>query len=285
MNLKRILDVVHLVLAALYLYFVLFGKWAKRGDPDLGAFSSEGGAGFGIIAVVLGVALVVLALMRIAGKSKVLPGLGVEQLTVVFGLSAVVNLIAYVVGWLAVFPTGTGWAIPAAYFPASLIPQIGLLTVALAEPGQGIKPLETGKRQAFSLIALLAGIGVAFFPFLTWLSSGSVNLAGFDSRAGNPTSGPRLSYFLLAFGIVIAVAALMRMRPRGLAEPGPNLLHSHALLTLGLVTLLLPLATLISVFMRDGLDPGIGLWLGLIAGLVLVGTALVENRTRGAVAA
>ena len=147
-----------------YLYFVLFGKWAKRGDPDLGAFAAKGGAGFGIIAVVLGVVLVGLALMRIAGKTKVLPGLGVEQLTVILGLSAVINLIAYVVGWLAVFPTGTGWGIPAAYFPASMIPQIGLLTVAMAEPSQGIKPFDGANRRVFSLIALLAGVGVALFP-------------------------------------------------------------------------------------------------------------------------
>ncbi len=285
MNAKRFLELLHLLLAALYLWFVLFGKWAKRGDPDESAFSADGGAGFGIIAVVLGVMLVGLALMRIAGKSKVLPGLGVEQLTIALGLAATLNVIGYIVGWLAVFPTGTGWGVAAAYLPASMIPQIGLLTLSGTEPGTGIRPLEAGQRRVYSAIAIVAAAGVALFPFLTWLKSGSVTLAAFDGRSGNPTSGPRLAYILLILGVIVFVAGMMRLRPRGLAEPGPNLLLSHALFAAALSALLLPLATLISVFMKDGLDPGIGLWLGLVAGLVLVVVALAENKSRGAVGA
>ncbi len=284
MNIQRILQAVHLVLAALYLLFVVIGDWAKR-TPDEGVFSSEGGAGFGIIAVILGVILVGLALMRIAGLSKVVPGLGVEQLTIALGLAAVINLLAYTVGWLAVFPAGTGWAIPAAYFPSSIIPQIGFLTLAATEPSQGIKPLGSTPKIVFSVVAMVAALGAALFPFLTWLSSGSVELTGFDGRAGNPTSGPRLSYFLFAIGIVVAAAALMRLRPKGLAEPGPNLLHSHGLFFAGLILFLLPLGTLISVFMKDGLSPGIGLWLGLVSGAVVLGVALAEHRLRRAVGA
>ena len=97
MNLKRALQLAHLAFATIYLIFVLFGSWAKRSDPDKGVFSSDGGTGFGIIAVVLGVLLVGLAIMRIMGRSHVLPGLGVEQLTIVLGLAATLNLIAFVV--------------------------------------------------------------------------------------------------------------------------------------------------------------------------------------------
>ena len=87
-------------------------------------------------------------------------------------------------------------------------------------------------------------------------------------------------------GVVVAVAALMRMRPKGLAEPGPNALIGHVLMALGAVAFLVPIATLISVVRLDiDVSPGIGLWLGLFAGLVLIGIAVVENRTRGAVAA
>lgn len=286
MNLKRALQLAHLVFASLYLIFVLFGKWAK-GSPDQGVFASEGGAGFGIIAVVLGVALVGLALLRIMGRTRVLPGLGVEQLTVALGLAATLNLIGFIVGWLAIepFSAGTGWGVVAAYFPASFIPQVGLLTLSAAEPDAAVQPLSDGSRRTLSLVAVLAGAGVALFPYLTWMSSGPVSLAGFDGGAGDSINGPRLSYILLVVGAVVFVGALMRMRPAGLAEPGPNLLLGHALFIAGLVAFVLPLSTLITIFQTDGLDPGVGLWLGLLAGAVLLAVAVVENRQRRAVGA
>lgn len=286
MNLKRALEIAHLFFAVLYLIFVLFGKWAK-GDPDQGAFASDGGAGFGIIAVVLGFALVGLAILRIMGRSQVLPGLGVEQLTVALGLAATLNLIGFIVGWLAIepFSAGTGWGVVAAYFPASFIPQVGLLTLSAAEPDAGVKPLSDGSRRTFSLVALLTGAGVALFPYLTWMSSGPVSLAGFDEGADDNISGPRLAYILLVIGAVVFVAALMRLRPQGLTEPGPNLLLSHALFGMGTVAFILPLSTLITVFQTEGLDPGIGLWLGLIAGLVLLALAVAENRQRNSAGA
>jgi len=280
-----VLKWVHLLLAVLYFWGAVFGKWAKRGDPDQGVFSSDGGTGFGLIAVILGVAFLVLAIMRIMGKSKVLPGLGVEQLTVILGVAAWMNILAFIVGWLATFEAGTGWGVVVAYFPASLIPQLGLITLSAAEPATGIAPLEVGNRRTLSLVALLASIGVAAFPFLAYLNAGSISLSAMDGTAEGSFSGPRFGYMLLIIGVVVAVAALMRMRPNGLSEPGPNGLLGHALLTMGLVAFLVPFATLISTLRQDGISAGIGLWLGLLAGLVLIGVALVENRTRGAVAA
>jgi hypothetical protein len=283
MNLGRVLALVHLLMASLYLLFVLIAPWAKRGD-DEGVFSATGGAGFGIIAVILGVLLVALALMRLAGRHHVLPGLGVEQLTIGLGLAAVANLIGFVVGWLAVFPAGTGWAIVAAYFPASFIPQIGLLTISAAEPPAGVQPLDAGTRRGLAGVALLSGLGIALFPFLTWLSAGSIDLTGFSSGAGRDFAGPRLSYILLIVGAAVILASAMRLRPQGLAEPGPALLLSHATFGAGLVAVLLPLSTLVSAMRVDGLDPGIGIWLGLLVGLVLCAVGLFENAKRGAVA-
>ena len=285
MTLKRILALVHLLLASLYFVFSAFGSWAKRGDPDKGAFSAEGGTGFGIIAVVLGVALISLAVMRLMGRSKVLPGLGVEQLTVILGLSATLNLIAYTVGWLATFETGTGWAIAASYFPASLIPQVGLLTLSASTPDSSVQPLAADRRRVFSVVALAAGVGIALFPFLTWLSDPSLSLSAMDGKTSNDfgVSGPRFGYILLLIGLLVAVSAALRLRPQGLAEPGANLLHSHAMIAAGTVAAAIPLATLISVFRVDlPLDPGIGAWLGLLAGLVLLGLGVVETRARNA---
>lgn len=286
LTLAMFLKLFHAFLAGLYLLFALFGSWAKRGDPDEGVFSADGGTGFGLIAVILGVLLVALAVMRLMGKSHVLPGLGVEQLTIVLGLAATLNLIAFIVGWLAVFPAGTGWGVVAAYFPASFIPQIGLLTLSAAEPAKGIAELEDNKRVIFSIIAALAGAGIAVFPALDWLSAGSVKLSAYDGAAGNARSGPRFGYVLLVLGAIVLVAALMRLRPKGLAEPGPNALLSHALFAVGVAAVVIPISTLISILRLDiDVSAGIGLWLGLLAGIVLIVLGIVENRTRGAVAA
>lgn len=284
--LPTFLKYMHLFLAVLYFWGAAFGKWAKRGDPDEGALSAMGGTGFGLVAVLLGVAFLVLAVMRIMGRSKVLPGLGVEQLTVILGLAAWMNILAFVVGWLATFEAGTGWGVVVAYFPASLIPQLGAITLSATEPATTVSDLDAGKRRAFSMVAVLGGIGVALFPFLAYITSGNISLSAMEGKTGDSLSGPRFGYMLLMFGVVIAVAALMRLRPQGLAEPGPNALVGHGLIALGLVAVLVPLATLISIMRLDiDVSPGIGLWLGLLAGLVLVGLAVVENRTRGAVAA
>jgi len=282
----RILALIHLLLAVLYLLFALFGKWAKRGDPDEGVFSADGGSGFGIVAVVLAALLVVLALMRLAGRTRVLPGLGVEQLTVILGIAAWMNLIAFFVGWLATFPAGTGWGVVAAYFPASIIPQVGLLTLSAAEPDSAVQPIGDGQRRLFSFLAVLAGVGVALFPFLAWLTAGDISLSALDERSGNPRSGPRFGYILLCTGAIIAVGALMRLRPRGLAEPGPNALLGHALIAAGVVAVVIPIATWISIvrFPSD-LGSGIGLWLGLLAGVVMVAVGDSENRVRGSVGA
>lgn len=284
-NLVTFFKYLHLFLAVLYFWGAAFGKWAKRGDPDEGVFSSQGGTGYGIIAVLLGVAFLVLAIMRIMGRSKVLPGLGVEQLTVLLGVAAWMNILAFVVGWLATFEAGTGWGVVVAYFPASLIPQLGLITLSLAEPAEGISDLSVGTRRRNSIIALVAGVGTALFPFLAYITSGNISLSALEGKTGDSLSGPRFGYMLLILGAAIAVAALMRLRPYGLTESGPNALHGHVLMAGGLVAFLVPFATLISILRTDNVNPGIGLWLGLLTGAVLLAVAFVENRSRGAVAA
>lgn len=280
----RVFGLVHLLLASLYLIFILFGTWAKREEANAGALASNGGTGYGLVALVLAVVLVLLALMRLAGRHRLLPGIGVEQLTVILGLAAWMNSIAYIVGWLVTFPAGTGWAAVAAYFPASIIPQVGMLTLSITEPDANVRPIAAGPRRAFSVLALLAGVGVGLFPFLAWLTAGSDSLSAFDGAAGNPRSGPRFGYILLIVGIIVVVGAFMRLRPQGLAEMGNNALAGHALITGGAVAITLPIATLISIQQfGNGLAAGIGLWLGLAAGAAMIAIGWLENRQRGAV--
>ena len=94
MNHNRLLGYAHLLMAGGYLVFTLVGPWAKRGE-SYGVFSSDGGTGFGIVGFILAVILVILAIFRIIGRSEVVRGLGVEQLTLVVGVAAWLNLIFF----------------------------------------------------------------------------------------------------------------------------------------------------------------------------------------------
>ena len=199
--LPTFLNYVHLVLALVYFWGAAFGKWAKRGDPDEGALSAMGGSGFGIVAILLGVGLLALAVMRVTGRSKVIPGLGVEQLTIILGIAAWMNILAFIVGWLATFEAGTGWGVVVAYFPASLIPQLGLITLSATEPGTTTIDLDSDKRRTFSMIAMLGGLGVAFFPFLAWITAGNIALTAVEGKSEGAPSGPRFGYILLIVGV------------------------------------------------------------------------------------
>ena len=55
----------------------------------------------------------------------------------------------------------SGWAIPAAYFPASFIPQIGLLALSAAEPPSGIEPIDPGMRRSLSLTSCHVACSIA----------------------------------------------------------------------------------------------------------------------------
>tara|TARA_B100000123_G_C25733504_1_gene430389 strand:+ start:137 stop:1021 length:885 start_codon:yes stop_codon:yes gene_type:complete len=292
MKVNRLLSLGHLLMASGYLIFVLVGPWAKRGDA-FGAFSSDGGTGFGIVGVILGVILVLLAIFRVMGRAEVLPGLGVEQLTLVIGVAAWLNLICFVVGWLPIFEygegrrrgvPGTGWGVVGGYFTVSQIPLLlSPLTLGIPSPSRGIKALDDKKRQLFSVVTVVCGAGLMLFPFLAWVTSGSVELSAFDGRSGNPTSGPRFGYLLFAIGVALIIAGLMRLRAKGLAEPGPNLLLSHCLLGAAVLALTMPLGIIISCFQRSGLDIGVGTWLTFAACLVLIILGVEENRSRNAV--
>ena len=302
-NVKNPWVLAHLILAGVYLVFVLAGDWAKRTEAKYDAFEFLGGTGFGILGVAVGVALCLLAIMRFAGYSKVLPGLGVEQLTLALGVFATVNIFAFVFGWLPVLPVkkdpaGTGWALVAAYWPASFIPQLGILTVARTRPNKGIKPLSVVDRTTVSILALVAAVGVIVFPFMTWIKIGALKLSTFDGRnecaelgdvcidtLGKGASGPRLGYLLLIIGAVVGFAALMRLRPKGLAEPGPNMLLSHCLFGMGLTAFLVPLAMIITTTQNERLEAGTGLWLSLVSGALMIAVSIYENYRRGAKAA
>ena len=292
MNHNRLLAYAHLLMAGGYLVFTLVGPWAKRGE-SYGVFSSDGGTGFGIIGFILAIILVIMAVMRLAGRSQVVRGLGVEQLTLIVGVAAWLNLICFIVGWLPIFEQGegrrrgvpgTGWGVVGAYFTVSQIPLLlSPLTLGIPSPSKGIKSLSDSKRHAFSATTIICGVGLIAFPYLAWVTSGSIELSAFDGRNGNPTSGPRFGYLLFAIGVTLVIAGLMRLRPKGLAEPGPNLLLSHCLLGAAVVALTMPLGIIISCLQRSGLDIGIGTWLTLASCLVLIGLVISENRTRNAV--
>ncbi|GIR36292.1 MAG: hypothetical protein CM15mP49_16770 [Actinomycetota bacterium] len=177
--------------------------------------------------------------------------------------SAWLNLICFVVGWLPIFEygqgrrrgvPGTGWGVVGAYL---LSPQIPLLlsplTLGIPSPSRGIKALEANKRQAFSVTTVICGIGLIIFPYLAWVASGSVELSALMEEMEILLPTKIWLPIVRNWGSSV-IAGLMRLRPKGLAEPGPNLLLSHCLLGAAVLALTMPLGIIISCFQRSGLD-------------------------------
>jgi len=68
MTANKILSAVRVGFAVLFLWLVLAGNWVNLKKESFGVFDSHGGAGFGIVAVVLGVLMLLVSLTLAAEK-------------------------------------------------------------------------------------------------------------------------------------------------------------------------------------------------------------------------
>ena len=89
-----------------------------------------------------------------------------------------------------------------------------------------------------------------------------------------------MGFVLLALGGTMALVGFMRSRPKGLVEPGGRLSHPH-LQTVVSMSVIFPLiGWLITGFQRDDMSIGVGVWIGLIAGIVLLSVSVFELTKR-----
>ena len=89
-----------------------------------------------------------------------------------------------------------------------------------------------------------------------------------------------MGFILLVLGGVLALAGGMRLRARGLAEPGGRLAHPHLQLMAGLAVIGPVAGWLLTGMLREDFSVGIGPWVALVAGVVIVTLAVVECTRR-----
>ncbi len=284
------LAVVQLTCALALVVLASAAAWTNHGARSRSALAADGGAGFGPIALVFSALLLALALLRLLGRTRVLPGLGVDQLTVICGATVLIVSFAFIVGWLRAVHRGTGWGVIVAIAIAWCIPHIALVSLSSQAPERSVRPLPSSRIAPLSLLTIVAGAGTALAPMMTWFRIGGHSISGYHGgwhliSKAPIHSGPRLTFILAVVGATTVAVGALRLRRRGLADPGPRLIVGHVLLLLGIVATVLPLATAISIARIDGVDTGLGVGLAVAGGVLLVGVAVDELRSREALPA
>ena len=72
MTATNILSLFRVGFSVRFLWMVSAGNWVNLKNESFGVFDSQGGAGFGIVAVVLGVIMVLISLVLAAEKEFVI---------------------------------------------------------------------------------------------------------------------------------------------------------------------------------------------------------------------
>ena len=281
MTAKNIVSAVRVGFSLLFLWLVLAGNWVNLKNESFGVFDSQGGAGFGIVAVVLGVVMLLTSLTLAAEKEFTIKPLamGGNQILLSFGFASSITILSFLIivhsgSFRALGQVkGAGWGAAGAGLVAYFLPQavmagFGFLGVSSSTP------LNESDRQKIGFAVLISGTLIAIAPLFEWFKTEEGSWTGYEPGA------PRMGFLLLALGGAMTLVGFMRLRPKGLVEPGGRLSHPH-LQTIVSLSVIFPLiGWLITGAQRDDMSVGIGVWIGLIAGLLLLGVSVFELTKR-----
>ena len=279
---RRILGGVRLALSVLFLWLVLGGNWVNLRTESFGVFHESGGAGFGIIAVILGAAMVLVCLVDVRGDGNVQLGplgVGAGQLLLALALGSFTTLLGFlIVVHSGAFRSlgdikGAGWGAAGACLTAYVLPQAAIMGIGFLGTASSTR-LPDQERRSLATGLLIAGVAVAVSPTFEWFSTEERSWIGYDPGA------PRMGFILLVLGGVLALAGGMRLRARGLAEPGGRLAHPHLQLMAGLAVIGPVAGWLLTGIRREDFSVGIGPWVALVAGVFIVTLAVIECTRR-----
>ena len=281
MSAKNVFSAVRVALPILFLWLILGANWTNLKKESFGIFHSQGGAGFGIVAFVLGLAMLIVALYLAAEKSfqigcgKTGKSIGGNQLLLVLSTSSFITILSFLIishsGSFRALGNvrGAGWGAAGAGLLAYFIPQILILGIQFSGASKST-PLKDLDRKKVGFGAFISSILIMLSPLFEWFSAGDETWNGYEPGA------PRMGFIYLILGGVMALVGSMRLREKGLAEPGGSLSHPYFNFMASLVVLTSTIAWLITGFQRDDMAVGIGPWLALLAGIMLLGVALFE---------
>ena len=99
MTANKILSAVRVGFAVLFLWLVLAGNWVNLKNESFGVFDSHGGAGFGIVAVVLGALMLLISLTLAAEKEFTIKPLamGGNQILLAMGFASFTTILSFLI--------------------------------------------------------------------------------------------------------------------------------------------------------------------------------------------
>ena len=281
MTAKDIVSIARVGFSILFFWMVLAGPWTNLKTESFGVFESQGGAGFGIVATILGALMLVISLVVAAEKEfKIGPfAIGGNQLLLALSAASFTTLLSFLIvihsgsfrdlgsikgaGWGA-----AGACLVAYFFPQAIITGLGFFGVATSTS------LNENDSKKIACGVFVSGALITISPFLEWFKTEE------NSWTGYQPGSPRMGFLMLVLGATMTLVGLMRLRPKGLVEPGGRLAHPHLQTVVALAAISPVVGWVITGFQREDMSIGIGVWVALIAGLLLLGVSLFEFTRR-----
>ena len=281
MTVDRIVTTVRLGFSVLFLWMVIDGPWVKLKGESFGVFDAHGGSGFGIVAVATGALILLISLLFLTGKEFEFRyfQIGRHQLLLVLTVASFTNVLGFLIithsGSFRELSNikGAGWGAAGAclimyFFPQLVITGLGSLGTASSTP------LTIKDSRTIASGILLSGVVLIIAPMFEWFKTGE------ESWTGYQPGSPRIAFLILIFGGVMTLVGCMRLRTKGLAEPGGRISHPHLQLVVSLSVLAPLIGWLVTDMQREDMSSGIGVWVAFIAGLSLLGFSLFEFSRR-----
>lgn len=264
----RIASVVQIAGAVLLLVLLAL-EWVRGGRTGL---EGNGGGGFGILTLVTAIVVLYAAIQGFRGRRTATRLIGPNQAAIVLAASLFFSNLVF----LWVFNTGGApkWI----YVGANAITYAGIIGLFSVRP-EVPDALSDPTIRLLGAATVAAGLAVAAAPMLAYTELSSVTFTGYEP------GGPRVGILLLLVAAITVFYGLHRVvRGEGMADAGPFVLWPHATMGLGVLATAPALAWLISGLWGNDFDPGIGVYLSVLAGLALFavgGYEAVRRSIRG----
>ncbi len=262
----RIASIIQIAGATLLLG-LLTQEWVRGGRTGL---SGNGGGGFGVLALVTSLVVLYAAVQGLRGRRTETAIVGPNQL----GTALAVSLFFSNLVFLWVFNTGGApkWV----YVGANAVAYagiIGMFSVRAEKPA----PLADATVRALGLATVVLGLAAAAAPLLEYTKLSSVTFTGYEPGA------PRIGLlFLLVGGFTVFYGVHRIVRGAAMADLGPYVLLPHATIGLGVLATAPALAWMISGLWGNDFDPGVGVYVNVVAGFGLLALGLLEAAKRSA---
>lgn len=255
------------IVGAVLLLVLLFLEWVRGGRTGL---EGNGGGGFGVLALLAAVVVLFAAVQALRGRRAETKIFGPNQLGIVLAISVFASNLVF----LWVFNTGGApkWV----YVASNAMVYSSVLGLFSGRPEQPA-PLADRTVRALGGATAILGVAIAAAPMVEYTKLSSVTFTGYEPGA------PRIGLLFLLIGGVIAFYGLHRLiRGAAMADLGPYVLWPHTTMALGVLATAPAFAWLISGLWGSDFDPGVGVYLNLLAGLALIAVGTFEALRRGA---